>query len=97
MHAGWRKVLRVRNSATGQVSSMAADVVVNAAGLQAQEVASALAGLPAESVPKRHLARGCYFALTGAHTPETHLIRVNTPAWHPEGPSGPRLLLRPDR
>lgn len=39
--------------------------VVNAAGLRAQEVARAIAGLPIESVPAQHFAKGHYFVLGG--------------------------------
>jgi L-2-hydroxyglutarate oxidase LhgO len=41
-----------------------ARAVVNAAGLHAQGVALRLAGVPSASVPRLHLARGAYFALT---------------------------------
>ena len=47
------------------MSNLATGILVNAAGLQAQEVAGRLRGLPAQHVPKRHLARGCYFSLSG--------------------------------
>ena len=36
-----------------------------AAGLQAQEVAAQIESLPAAQIPPRHLARGCYFQLSG--------------------------------
>jgi L-2-hydroxyglutarate oxidase LhgO len=39
--------------------------VVNSAGLQAPAVARALAGLHARHVPADHLAKGCYFTLSG--------------------------------
>ena len=39
--------------------------VVNSAGLHAPALARLLAGLPASSVPQDHLAKGCYFTLTG--------------------------------
>ncbi|SDE75772.1 NAD(P)/FAD-dependent oxidoreductase [Rhodospira trueperi] len=39
--------------------------VVNCAGLGAQAVARAIAGVPPETVPPLHLARGVYFALSG--------------------------------
>lgn len=39
--------------------------VVNAAGLHAQEVARTIKGLPAASIPPRHLARGHYYTLSG--------------------------------
>jgi L-2-hydroxyglutarate oxidase LhgO len=40
--------------------------VVNSAGLSAPALARALAGLPAAQVPRDHLAKGCYFTLSGA-------------------------------
>ena len=42
---------------------LAADAIVNAAGLHAQEVAAAIE--PASPAPRRFLARGCYFQLAG--------------------------------
>lgn len=60
--------VEVRDSSSGEVSHLAPEVLVNAAGLQAQEVAGKLTGLPAQHVPKRHLARGCYFSLSGTTT-----------------------------
>jgi len=52
---------------TGGDSPLAleADLLVDAAGLQAQAVAARIESLPAEHVPRRHLARGCYFQLSG--------------------------------
>ena len=55
----------MQDSTAGEVTHLAPDILVNAAGLQAQEVAGVLEGLPAEQVPRRHLARGCYFSLSG--------------------------------
>ena len=66
LHVGATKVLRVRDKKSGAVSDLKADVVINAAGLHAQEVARTLKGLPPERIPKRYLARGCYFKLKGA-------------------------------
>ena len=63
--AGGKITLDVRDSSTGEVTYLAPNILVNAAGLQAQEVASVLKGLHAEHVPKRYLARGCYFSLSG--------------------------------
>ncbi len=37
--------------------------VVNAAGLEAQTTAHLIAGIPVDSIPGRHLARGVYFTL----------------------------------
>jgi len=45
--------------------TLGAEVLVNAAGLQAQEVAAQIEPLPAVQIPARHLARGCYFQLAG--------------------------------
>jgi L-2-hydroxyglutarate oxidase LhgO len=47
--------------------------LVNAAGLQAQQVAEAIEPLPAQHIPPRVLARGCYFALPG-RAPFSRLI-----------------------
>ena len=66
LHAGTEKVLHVRNVRSGEVRDLKADVVINATGLQAQEVAHCLGGLQPEHIPKRYLARGCYFRLKGA-------------------------------
>jgi L-2-hydroxyglutarate oxidase LhgO len=45
--------------------TVTARCVVNAAGLHAQTVAAAIAGLPLETVPPRRLAKGSYFVLAG--------------------------------
>jgi L-2-hydroxyglutarate oxidase LhgO len=47
--------------------------LVNAAGLDAQRVARAMRGFPAAAVPRRHLAKGHYFALA-AKAPFTRLV-----------------------
>lgn len=39
--------------------------LINAAGLEAQAVASSLRGMPAAMIPRRYLAKGCYFVLAG--------------------------------
>jgi L-2-hydroxyglutarate oxidase LhgO len=39
--------------------------IVNSAGLDAQAVAAAIDGFPAGAIPRRHVARGHYFALPG--------------------------------
>jgi L-2-hydroxyglutarate oxidase LhgO len=49
----------------GSPFALGAGWIVNAAGLHAQEVAAAIESLPIEHIPRRHLARGCYFQLTG--------------------------------
>jgi L-2-hydroxyglutarate oxidase LhgO len=40
-------------------------MVVNAAGLGAQALAAGIEGLSPARIPKRHLSRGCYYALSG--------------------------------
>ena len=50
---------------------LAADAIVNAAGLHAQDVAAAIE--PASPAPRRFLARGCYFQLAG-RAPFSRLI-----------------------
>lgn len=50
-----------------------ARIVINAAGLAAPHVARQLQGLPADSQPRAHYAKGNYFALRG-HAPFKHLI-----------------------
>ena len=45
--------------------SLKADLLINAAGLDAPALARRIAGLPAEAVPESWLARGCYFTVSG--------------------------------
>lgn len=54
-------------------TTLRARTVVNAAGLGAQAVARAIAGIRRESVPAQMLTRGCYFVLRG-RSPFSHLI-----------------------
>ncbi len=53
--------------------TLGCDWLVNAAGLHAQEVAASIEPLPAQHVPRRVLARGCYFSLPG-RAPFSRLI-----------------------
>ncbi|RTL50135.1 MAG: NAD(P)/FAD-dependent oxidoreductase [Rhodocyclaceae bacterium] len=55
------------------VMTLRARTVVNCAGLGAQSVARALAGLPAVSVPPLHYAKGNYFSFAG-RAPFSRLI-----------------------
>ena len=48
-------------------------LLVNAAGLEAQDVAHTFAGLDAGTIPARHLAKGRYFTLQG-RAPFRHLV-----------------------
>lgn len=58
--AAWRVAFGGRDPGT-----MEADVVVNAAGLQAWDMARLIDGYPAGRIPKRSLAKGNYFACAG--------------------------------
>lgn len=53
---------------------LCANYVVNATGLYAQSFARNLDGLPVDSIPASHFARGCYFSLPGVKAPFSHLI-----------------------
>lgn len=44
---------------------LAARVVINSAGLHAQEVARRMAGVPADSIPPSYYAKGSYYVLQG--------------------------------
>jgi L-2-hydroxyglutarate oxidase LhgO len=50
-----------------------ARTVVNCAGLEAQQVSAAIAGVPPARIPSRYLAKGHYFAMSG-RAPFTHLV-----------------------
>jgi L-2-hydroxyglutarate oxidase LhgO len=68
--AGAQWVLR---TAGDQPFEMAADWLLNCAGLDAQRVAGAMAGFAPAAIPRRHLAKGHYFSLAG-RAPFSHLI-----------------------
>ena len=51
-----------------------AQLAVNAAGLYAPALAHSIAGMPKPAIPPSYFAKGNYFALTGSHSPFTHLI-----------------------
>ena len=48
-----------------QEYAVAANLVVNAAGLGAQRLAESIKGLNPKTIPDRYLARGCYFTISG--------------------------------
>lgn len=52
---------------------VSAQVVINSAGLYAQDVARRIDGIPAASIPPTVYAKGCYYALQG-RSPFRHLI-----------------------
>ena len=66
-------VLRATHDASGWIVqtggaesyTLGCDVLVNAAGLHAWTVAAAIDPLPSRHLPRRYLARGCYFSLSG--------------------------------
>ena len=74
-------VLRMQATPQGLVVDVGGDApttlqarrVVNCAGLGAPALALATAGLPAQQVPRQHLAKGCYFTLAG-RAPFTRLV-----------------------
>jgi len=45
--------------------SLSADLLINAAGLDAPALARRIGGLPSGAVPRSWLARGCYFTVSG--------------------------------
>lgn len=49
------------------------NTVINCAGLYAQNVANKIAGLPKETIPESHFAKGHYFILRG-NSPFSHLV-----------------------
>lgn len=49
----------------GESVRIIADQVINSAGLGAQAVARSIGGFPDDQIPKRHMSKGQYFALTG--------------------------------
>jgi len=60
-------------SSPADMLTLECDVLVNSAGLSAQEVARRISGVPETSIPPLHLARGCYFTMSGK-SPFRHLI-----------------------
>ena len=70
--------------ATGgsEPAEIEADLVVNAAGLDAWDFSARLRGLDGANIPPRCLAKGNYFTLSGARSPFRHLIY---PVPEPEG------------
>ena len=54
--------------------TLRATTVVDAAGLGAVALAARLVGLPPATVPRPHLAKGNYFALSGVRSPFRHLV-----------------------
>jgi len=84
-------VWRVLTLSDGEAFEFEARWLVNGAGLDAQAVAAAMQGFPADAIPRRHIAKGHYFSLTasGGRAPFSRLI-YPTPV---EGGLGVHLTL----
>lgn len=68
----------------GEQTCIRCSVLVNAAGIWAGEVARHIEGMPADRVPKIHLAKGAFFTLRG-RTPFTRLIVPEPKTWRQGG------------
>ena len=62
---GKMKKLEVKDRHTDKVSEVQAHMVVNAAGLYAQQLAKKMQGLPSDTIPESFLARGHYCTMEG--------------------------------
>jgi L-2-hydroxyglutarate oxidase LhgO len=58
----------------GEAAELEADLVVNAAGLDAWRFSECLIGLDRATIPPKFLAKGNYFTLSGVRSPFTHLV-----------------------
>ncbi len=58
-----------------------ANTVVNAAGLYAQQISGSIDGIPADSIPAIHYARGVYFTLTGRAPFKRLIYPMPVAAW----------------
>jgi L-2-hydroxyglutarate oxidase LhgO len=58
---------------SGTALKLLCRTVINAAGLEAQNVAHSISGIPPESIPEQYLAKGHYFSLSG-RSPFRHLV-----------------------
>jgi L-2-hydroxyglutarate oxidase LhgO len=70
--------------AAGGVERLGCAVLVNAAGLRANDLARRVEGLPPERVPRLHLRRGTFFALRG-RAPFRHLVVPTGPCYQGGG------------
>jgi L-2-hydroxyglutarate oxidase LhgO len=55
-------------------TELEADLVVNAAGLDAWDFSAGLRGFDRSTIPPKYLAKGNYFTLSGASVPFRHLV-----------------------
>lgn len=61
------------DSSPVDVLPLECDILVNSAGLGAQDLAHRMSGFPTDSIPSLHFAKGCYFTMRGK-SPFRHLI-----------------------
>jgi L-2-hydroxyglutarate oxidase LhgO len=59
--------------ASGTATELECRRLINSAGLGAQEAAASMNFMPPALIPRRHLAKGCYFMLAGK-SPFRHLV-----------------------
>ncbi len=89
---GKMKKLEVKDRDTNKVSEVQAHMVVNAAGLYAQQLAKKMQGLPSDTIPESFLARGHYCTMEGKAARPALVI---TPRLHYSGksrkPAGPHV------
>jgi L-2-hydroxyglutarate oxidase LhgO len=60
-------------SSGGETYQLACDLLINCAGLHAQQVAQAIDGVPSTAIPTLYMVKGNYFTVPG-RAPFTHLI-----------------------
>ena len=69
------------NVGGAEAVTLKCDIVVNAAGLRAQEVGRSIDGMPAAAVPPTHYAIGHYYTLTGKAPFRRLIYPVARPDW----------------
>jgi len=84
---------------TSGTTNLSCDILINAAGLGAENIARSINGFPAEKVPKIYFAKGEFYSLSGK-APFSHLV-VPPPALLARGGSltidmGGQAKLGPD-
>jgi L-2-hydroxyglutarate oxidase LhgO len=68
------KIRLSTGGADADAAEVEADLVVNAAGLEAWDFSSRVDGLDSSTIPPRYLAKGSYFALAGVGARFRHLV-----------------------
>lgn len=88
LHSGVRAVAREGSGWRVQIeegTELLAGLVVNAAGLEACDIASRIESLPAGCVPRPHFAKGSYFTLAGRSPFERLIYPAPEPDRHLAG------------